>query len=503
MKTGSRIVSDGMVLQRGKDFVLTGQGKNGTTVTAYFAGQAKKALCEDGSYRFCFSNLEAGGPYELCIAQEGSAQPDCTVKDILVGDVYLMSGQSNMELDIGCVYHSFEKEIDSFNCDKIRQFKVPVDYDFNAPLEDVAAGGWKKAVGEEKKTFGAIGFFMAKSLYEDVPIGLIQTAVPGCPIESFLKPETVSRFQNIELDDICRDREKMRLQILKEEEEWNRRIHSLLEKDNALKKREWKPTDIPLLLREKPDSQSGIYTFRKKIELEEAPIQDGVLKLGILIEADFTYVNGTQVGQTDYQYPPRRYTVPAVLLKKGENEITVKVLVTNGICRFWEEQEYSLTIDGKCYDLEGDWEYSKGAFQAEPFTPKTFFEYFPYGVYHAMTAPLGDYPVCGLLWYQGESNTGNPQRYGEKFQALVEQYREQLGSPKLPVYYVQLADYRDMNDPSGEGWAAIRASQEQSAKEIEHVYMIVSKDAGSATDLHPQNKKVIGERIAEAVRKQK
>lgn len=505
MRVGNRIVSDGMVLQRGKDFVLTGAGKSGTVVKASFAGQTEEAVCTDGSYCIRFSKLEAGGPYELCIQQKDCAETERRVRDILIGDVYLMSGQSNMELDIAGVYHSFEEEIDAFDSDRIRQFKVPVDYDFCAPFRDVAGGCWKKAVGETKKTFGAIGFFMAKKLLEqekDVPIGLIQTAVPGCPIESFLMPKNVSRFQKTVLPDICTNKEKMRLQIQNEQQQWEEHVNYLLEKDSALQK-EWKQIEVPLLIRGGADSQSGIYTFRKRIYLDEVPKQGGILKLGILIEADLTYVNGELVGRTDCQYPPRRYTVPAALLKKGENEITVKVLVTDGICRFWEEQEYSLTVGGNCYDLTGSWEYAEGAFQAEPFVPKTFFEYLPSGVYHAMIAPLADVPVCGMLWYQGESNTGEPAQYGEKFQVLVEQFRKQLREDKLPVYYVQLAGYRDMNDPSGEGWASIRASQEQSEREIENAYMIVSKDVGSATDLHPQNKKAVGERIAEAVRRRK
>ena len=187
MELGHRLVSDGMVLQRGEDFFLSGTAK-GEKVSVRFAGSRKEVRCSGGRFEACFEKPGAGGPYTLEVCGEGIS---CKIEDILVGDVYFMSGQSNMELDINWVYHSFAEEIDAWNCDQVRQFKVPVSYNFVEPQQDTDGGSWVKAQGEAKNTFGAIGFFMAKKLYGEkhIPIGLIQTAVPGCPIESFLTKE--------------------------------------------------------------------------------------------------------------------------------------------------------------------------------------------------------------------------------------------------------------------------------------------------------------------------
>lgn len=497
MEWGHRIISNGMVLQQEEDFILTGSAAEGELVKITFAEEEKEVFGEQGRFCVCFKKIKAGGPFSLTVTRNGHCE---TVEDILVGDIYFMSGQSNMELDINWVYYSFQKEIDETHCDAIRQFKVPISYDFTKEWSDVSGGEWKKAIGEDKKTFGALGFFMAKKLYEryGVPIGLIQTAVPGCPIESFMTKANAEKFQRIVLDERCVSQEAMRMQKEKEEHDWSMRVQKMLKADEKSPKGSWKRTVIPFLQEESQDEQAGVYAFRKIIELEKAPEKDAVLKLGLLIEADVTYVNGKMVGKTDYQYPPRRYIVPRELLHAGKNEIEVKVIVTNGICRFWEKLEYSIEIDGRIIDLTGVWQMRKGQFSPDGFFKKTFWEYLPYGVYNAMLAPLMDVPIKALLWYQGESNTGNPENYCKKFETLVERLRKALKQPELPVYYVQIAFYEDPADADGNGWKQLRLEQEK-AQALPHVYMTVSGDVGSSTDLHPQNKKAIGERIAQQI----
>ncbi|WP_283683856.1 sialate O-acetylesterase [Parablautia sp. Marseille-Q6255] len=497
MEWGHRIISNGMVLQQEEDFILTGAAADGELVKITFAEEEKEVFGERGRFCVRFEKIKAGGPFSLTVTRGGYRE---TVEDILVGDIYFMSGQSNMELDINWVYYSFQKEIDETYCDAIRQFKVPISYDFTQEWSDVSGGEWKKAIGEDKKTFGALGFFMAKKLYERyrVPIGLIQTAVPGCPIESFMTKENAEKFQQVVLDEKCVSQEAMRKQKEKEEHDWEMRVQEMLRADDDFPQGSWKRTVIPFLREESQDSQAGIYEFRKMVELEKKPEKDAVLKLGLLIEADVTYVNGKMVGKTDYQYPPRRYIVPHGLLHAGKNEIIVKVIVTNGICRFWEKLEYSLEVDGTIIDLTGVWQMRKGKFSSEGFFKKTFWEYLPYGVYNAMLAPLMEIPVKAFLWYQGESNTGDPENYCKKFAVLIEQFREAMKRPDLPVYYVQIAYYEDPADVDGNGWKQLRREQEK-AQMLPHVNMTVSGDVGSPTDLHPQNKKVIGERIAQQI----
>lgn len=246
MEWGHRIVSNGMVLQQQEDFILTGTAADGELVKITFAGEEKEVLGEQGRFCVCFKKIKAGGPFSLTVTRSGHSE---TVEDILVGDLYFMSGQSNMELDIDWVYYSFQKEIDETHCDAIRQFKVPISYDFTNEWSDVSGGEWKKAIGEDKKTFGALGFFMAKKLYEryGVPIGLIQTAVPGCPIESFLSKENAEKFCQVVLDEKCASQEEMRVQKEKEEHDWEMRVQEMLREDEAFPSGSRRRTVIPFL----------------------------------------------------------------------------------------------------------------------------------------------------------------------------------------------------------------------------------------------------------------
>ena len=496
MELGHRLVSDGMVLQRGEDFFLSGTAK-GEKVSVSFAGSRKEVRCSGGRFEACFEKPGAGGPYTLEVCGEGIS---CKIEDILVGDVYFMSGQSNMELDINWVYHSFAEEIDAWNCDQVRQFKVPVSYKFVEPQQDTDGGSWVKAQGEAKNTFGAIGFFMAKKLYGEkhIPIGLIQTAVPGCPIESFLTKENAGRFGEIKPDEICHSKEEMRRQTEKEQQAWDDRVKTMLGQDDKTQGGVWKRTVVPFWWELDQEQQAGIVTLEKDFVLDDEPAEDAVLQLGLMIEADETYINDSFVGRSEYQYLRRRYVVPKTLLHRGKNCVRVKLIVTNGTARVWEKLPCDITVGGRSYDLTGVWRYRMGKFSPEGFFPKTFYEYLPCGVYQAMIAPLMEAKAAALLWYQGESNTVEPEGYLEKFKLLVRQFRDGLGQPDLPVYYVQLAGYEDPCDPDGTGWESIRRQQEQ-AQEIPGAHMIVSMDVGSPTDLHPQNKKAIGERIAERI----
>lgn len=495
MQVDNRIISDGMVLQRGEQIVLEGKLKVDGFVTLTFQGKSYTCESSNGTWDIVLQDLKVGGPFDLEIVTPDEKR---VIRDVLVGDVFVMAGQSNMELNVNAIYYHDQNEIDEFNSPFVRQFKVSTSYDFTTTLENTRDGVWKNAVGRDKGEFGAIGFFMAKLLYQKsgVPIGLIQTAVPGCPIESYLSKENLLKFlKEMNLPKACASQAEIEAVIEREEAIFEAMERQIIEEDKKSEKKDWKYCTIPIELREE-QPKSGCYWFRKEIHIpEETDLTKAVLKMGLIIEADYTYVNGVFVGYTPDQYQLRRYELPEGVLKHGKNEILVQVIVKDRYCRLWEGQDYFLEIGEKRYNLIGLWQYRKGFFLEEPFPPKTYFEYFPLGVYQAMTYPLLEYKATALLWYQGESNVDEPEGYYEKFAALAEQYRSGMNKPELPIYFVQIDKWRDPNNPTDDRWCIVREEQKKCLA-IPNTHMIQAYKYGDPTNLHPQNKKGIGEEIA-------
>lgn len=533
MNCNSYIFQDGMVLQRGKDVEISGNGMDKTVISVIFQQTEYTGVVEYGKWRVTLKNLKAGGPFELCIRTE---QETKVYRDILVGDVYLMSGQSNMEIPVNWVYESFKTEIEEDSNPNIRQYKVPITYDFTKPQENVPKSSWIKAVGSEKLDFGATGYFFAKELYRihQIPIGLIQTAVSGAPIEAFLdkadlNEEDYSEFEN----EVCQNPDLIKAQQEKEVREYQAWQEELKENDlgflekwqeykydgcdhinpndhsnhgnqnNYKQHNDWNDCLIPInIMDPKFRDKSAVVWFCREIELSQEPESDCILNLGLIIEEDITYVNGICVGSSDNQYARRRYVVPGHILHKGKNHICVRVTVADSVCRFWEKREYSLETEYETYDLSGMWKYRHGTVLSHKAPRKTFFEYKPTGVYNAMLAPLVTYSVAGVLWYQGESNALNPEGYADKFIKLILKFRENYEDLTLPFFYVQLANYEEPHDnpPNGCKWAALREEQKK-VSYLSNTEMVVAIDVGDATDLHPQDKKTIGYRLSLCARK--
>lgn len=537
MDVNTRIFSDGMVIQRGESISFSGHETSGGTIDLIFQERRLSTVANtDGSWQLEFTQPEVGGPWDIVIENKVPGRIERRlIKDVLVGDVYLMSGQSNMGMDVASVHNSFCQEIEDFSSDYVRHFKINTAYDYQQTYTDTDTGEWVRAQGFDKLSFGAVGFFMAARLYREqqIPIGLIQTAVPGCPIESFLNTENYRKFfpEGPQLPAACRSRADMAAQTLLENRAIADAEQALLAADETLAEarggqRDWQTCQIPINLlngvsfdgskRTAEENGSGVIWFRKEIEItpeelsfsriegaatiDKCQQQIGpVLELGLISDNDTTYVNGQQVGKSLSQYASRRYQLPVGLLKPGKNLIEVRVVYTNGICRFWREQPYQLTTAVAIHDLKGDWEMSIGYHEDSPFPRKVFFEYLPSGVYNAMLAPVMSYKAAALLWYQGESNANDPERYRDKFAVLIEQIRAEMAQPELAAYFIQLPDYDSYDSVQNDKWSQLQAQQEQAARTIPNTYMVVSRDVGDITNLHPQDKKTLGERIADLI----
>jgi len=499
---------DGAVLQRDKPVAVWGWAQPGSAVKVSFLGSAYESITdESGAWKVLLSPTPAGGPHEMIIT---APEEKIVIRDILCGDVYLASGQSNIELPLSRTLDRLGAEVGKINNPDIRQFRVPISYSFAGPQDRISGGSWMPATGDNVLGLGAIVHFFASALNEKygVPIGIINTGVGGSPIEAWLS-ETYLRKAGGNEDDLdnCKDDSWVQKVMASEAARQNGWYERLKDDDKGFAEplwsdarcndSDWKTAKVPFYFRNNYDLNAfhGSAWFRKTVVIPENADLDGVmLFLGAIIDADEVFINGQVSGKTEYMYPPRRYLVPAGVLRHGDNLISIRLLVNRGSGGFVAGKKYELRGKNWEVDLSGDWKYAIGA-EVEELPQTTFFQYKPCGLFNAMFMPLVPYCFSGILWYQGESNTGRSGKYAEQFGELVLEWREAL-RVDLPVLYVQLPNFDDPTGkmPVGE-WAEMREAQRKGLS-LSNTAMVVAIDAGEANDLHPQDKKTVGERLA-------
>ncbi len=507
-----RLISNGMVLQQKKRVRIWGFDKPGRKVMVAFLGEEYVALTDrEGVWEIWMQETEAGGPYAMDIRDD--AGNETVIKDILVGDVWICAGQSNMELPMERVKDHYPKEIADCTNPAIRTFKITEHADFHAPLADHLTGEWKQAESDTILRFSATAYFFALQMYQltGAPVGLINASLGGSRIESWMSREMLEGCQEV-LDTADRYADDafvqgVLLQNQKQAEEWHERLDSL---DAGLKEhwekdgvdlRDWADVKIPFFFRDTDLKDFiGSVWFRRSFQVPaEMAGREAKVWLGTIVDSDTVYINGVWVGHTDYQYPPRKYPVPAGLLRAGENTITIRVKCENGRGRFTPDKTYALWNEAHRIELEGKWNYKIGA-SCEQILPTDFVNWKPTGLFNGMMAPCRKYTIAGFLWYQGESNTHVPDVYLDRMQRMITGYRKDWQEDTLPFLYVQLPNfaidiYDSDADETGQGWPVVRELQRQ-ALAIPDTGMAVAIDLGEDNDLHPLNKREIGGRLA-------
>ena len=503
------IFQDGMVLQRDRVIRLWGSGAPGDSLQITFREHAYTTTVDPaGFWEISLPPMPAGGPFELQI----QGQEKVIIEDVLVGDVWLLGGQSNMELPVSRTLDLYAEEVFGVENPWIRQFRVPVTYNFHGPTLKIPGGSWESVNPQSVLGFSALGYFFAQAHHEQygVPVGLVLTAVGGTPIEAWMSEGLITRLGGYE--DIlaqCKDDAYVASTMASEMERLDHWYKELNHKDLGLAPNKvawgdpvlddslWDTFTVPASWRGSDlETVHGSVWFRKTINLPTSLAGErALLRLGAIIDGDEAYLNGIHVGTTDYKYPPRKYPIPEGLLRAGLNTFAVRVISNRGIGGFIPGKDYSLDFGERKIDLAGEWRYKVGT--PMPTLPQlTFFHYKPCGLYNAMIAPLAKYTFRGVLWYQGESNANAPELYERLFTGLIRNWRETFKEPNLPFLFVQLPNFdASMEGKTGFSWAKIRDAQ-RSALEIPHTGMVVTIDLGEANDLHPQNKKDIGERMA-------
>ncbi len=507
-----KLISDGMVLQRDKPLKIWGWASPKEGVNLAFQNKTYKTKAtEVGKWEIILPPQKAGGPFEMTF--KGSNE--LKIKDILFGDVWLCSGQSNMVHQMELHSVTYAKDIAEATNTNIRHFWIPTTTNLNGVSEDFPANAtWKVCNPENVRQFSAVAYFFAKKIDEkyQVPIGLINASVGGTPIEAWTSEEGLKDFSPIQAT-IQKNKDTSYVNSFKRignftpppiqdkgligEKKWF---------DVSYIPKGWKPINIPGYWEDQGIKDlNGVVWYRKEIDLPATMIGKPTrVFLGRIVDADVLYINGKQVGATTYMYPQRRYNVPADLLKIGKNIFVVKVTNNGGKGGFVPDKPYCLFSGKDTIDLKGTWQYKVG----EVFIPRTgggfggfSAQNSPTALYNAMIAPATNFAIKGMLWYQGESNSGKAEEYAKLQPAQILDWRKKFNQGELPFLYVQLPNFMDANYiPSESQWAELREAQLKSLA-VPNTAMSVGIDLGEWNDIHPDNKKSVGERLALAAEK--
>tara|TARA_B100000953_G_scaffold62714_1_gene50016 strand:+ start:2203 stop:4122 length:1920 start_codon:yes stop_codon:yes gene_type:complete len=502
-----KLVSDGMVLQRNSNVRIWGWASEGEDIEVSFQQRNYNTSTKNGKWEILLENPNIGGPYTMQISGKNSIQ----LNSIYVGDVWLCSGQSNMELPMSRVAPKYTEEIKSADNAEIRYFQVPKEYNLTKKLDDFSGGNWISVNQNTIEGFAAIPYFFAKKLYEEyqIPIGLIDASLGGSPVEAWMSekalknfPEAIAEVEKLKPEGVIDSLEQLDQNRIRN---WYTTVTA---EDAGLKSgwktanfddSDWEEFELPGLLKQ---PINGVVWFRKKFDLKsEFSGKPAELLMGRIVDADSVFVNGTFVGNTTYQYPPRRYQIPENILREGENTITVKLISERGRGGFVTDKPYEINFPEKRIDLKGAWKYKVGK-ATEALQPQTFYRWKPTGLYNAMIHPLLKYSIKGAIWYQGESNTSEPEKYSELFPKMIESWRENWHqeASNFPFLFVQLANFMESREnPTDTNWARLREAQ-KAALNVPKTGMAVTIDVGEWNDIHPLDKKTVSDRLATAAK---
>jgi len=550
------ICSSNMVLLQNSVNCIFGNGPAESTVNMTFGDLSVSCpVNQAGEWKLEFNPGPAALGKDLilnCSGANDGEKAEIVFKNVCVGEVWICSGQSNMQLQMERLKYTYPDEFKKPENQNIRMITIPVTFDFNGPKDSVENPDWKVAGPETLSGMSGTAYFFAKRLNEElgVPVGVIACCQGGTPITAWMNGESmegigdyVKRLEQLRRSGYVESVQKAEKEA---QDKWNAAIY---ESDTGMteaweklpcdevQEQGWGKCSIPgqIDLIEK----GGIVWFKKEITLTKEQTdyfeKNGArIWTGTIRDADRVYINGEQVGITYYVYPPRRYNVPSGILKEGRNTITLRVQqnLADRKMLFWPEKHYALascdveviptairnvervdgirpgedkseTEKGVYIPLNGEW-FCCGTSQIEQCPPITFFEYEPSALYNAMLSPCFNTAIRGALWYQGESNDSKPFEYEELLCRMMKLWREKFNycpEEKMPFVVMQLPSWADDKLPETypleSNWAEIREAQANGVLKTENTALSVAIDAGEWNDLHPEKKLTGGSRAAE------
>lgn len=507
------VIRDSMVLQRDMKLKIWGWATPGEKIRLRFNGKSISTITDkQGKWLTIFPPMKAGGPYRM----EIKGKTTITLQDILIGDVWLCSGQSNMLHQLRLHNITYATDIAQANYPQIRHFNIAATTNLVGPQDSLPNGYWHWANPKDVTEFSAVAYFFARQIYQryHVPIGLINASVGGTPIEAWTSEEGLQDFPSV-VTTIQKNKDTAFINRTNQNVLNKNREELITDKglagpikwyDTAYVPKGWQTITIPGYWEDQgARNLDGVVWYRREIDVPAAMTgAPATVFLGRIVDADFLYINGALVGQTSYQYPQRRYNVSAGVLKPGKNSFVIRVVNTAGKGGFVPAKPYYIEAAGQTLDLKGYWQYKVGEAYAPPDSSTVqngiIPQNQPTALYNAMVAPITNVALKGILWYQGESNVTNAQQYQQLLPALIKDWRSKWGTSTLPFLYVQLPNFGDADYlPAQSDWAVLREAALKTLA-VPYTGMAVTIDLGEWNDIHPDNKKDVGERLALAAR---
>ena len=510
-----KLISDGMVLQRETNVKLWGWASSGEKISIHFVNSEYNTTAnENGEWEVMLPPMKAGGPYEMQIDANNSV----TIYDILIGDIWLCSGQSNMGLPLEAVKDVYEDELAQLNDPYIRQFFTFPRTNFREREKDFRFGKWQHTDSKNLRSLSAVGYFFAKELYKryKVPIGLISSSMGGSSAEAWISEESIKSFP-IYYEQLQRFKDADYMEMVNKQDaervaNWNIKLKQNDEGlqdpqqnwfDPEFDDTDWEITQVPGYWTNttKLGNVNGVVWFRKEIDVPAEMVgKPATIKLGRIVDCDTVFINGKFVGSIGSQYAPRNYKIPEDLLKEGSNTIVIRVINYIRKGGFVPGKQYEIAVGENKINLEGRWKYKLGDI-AESLEDRIFTGKIPTGLFNAGIAPLLNYRIKGAVWYQGESNTSRPFEHYDLFKLLIKDWRENWNQGDFPFLYVQLPNFVEVNvERTKYDWAYFRESQLKTLV-IPNIGMAVTVDVGEYNDIHPKRKKPVGYRLALAAEK--
>lgn len=516
--------TDNMVIQQNSLLTLPGKTKAGKKVTVNVSWSNDKYTAKaaaDGSFKIEIPTPSAGGPYQIVIFDGEKL----ILKNIMAGEVWFCSGQSNMEMPVagwGKVLN-YEQEIADANYPFIRLLQVKKTVAF-VPQEGVEMnmGGWQECSSATVPEFSSVAYFYARNLWKElnIPVGVIDCTWGGTPAESWTSYQTLKQVMGFEekmnrMAGAGFEREKLVELYHQEMDEWLKQFD---EKDAGFRNgapqwisafqtgKEWKSMELPAYWETHGLNFDGIVWFQKEVEIPgDWNGKELSLNLAMIDDDDITYFNGKEIGRTSGCNTMRNYKIPAELVKEGKGIITIRTIDYGGEGGIHgEAQQMFMELNGKKISLAGNWNYHIGVsmtgISSRPLSPEGTgwpTSCYPTVLYNAMVHPFTVFPIKGAIWYQGENNVGNDEQYRVLFQSMITDWRK-AWKQDFPFYFVQLANYLKPEEVQPDSkWAALRDAQAHSLH-LPNTGMTCAIDLGEAYDIHPKNKQEVGRRLAQA-----
>lgn len=495
--------ADNMVLQRDISIPIWGNAGPYENIEVQFHKQKKKVKANKaGKWTLYLEAEKAGGPYLLSV----KAKKTIHIKNVMVGEVWICSGQSNMEWTVRQSEGAKEviQTADNFF---IRHIKIDKEIQ-TIPQGNLKTSGWQMCDSTTVGDFTGVGYFFAKKMYQElkVPIGLINASWGGTNVETWISrdgfegskefKEMIALMPKIALDSL------LKLKINKEYKKieklqgfaFNENVDANLYKDIDFNDASWSKLYQPEPWENNAlPGFDGVVWLRKEVFLTVDHLSEiASLHLSKIDDEDIAYINGIQIGNSEGWDVERNYKIPKGILKEGKNSIAVRVVdngANGGI--YGDSKDLKLVLGNVELPLGGNWKY-----QIESVKARVNENDFPSLAFNAMINPLIPYAVKGVLWYQGESNEGRAFQYNKAFPLLINDWRSKWNQGDFPFYYVQLASFGTKGS-SNEGcaWAELREAQFNALK-LDNTSMVVTTDIGNPNDIHPRNKRDVGYRLA-------